>query len=247
MRCMHEKRFHDHSWFVTLTYDDAHLPEHGTLVKADFQKFAKRLRFHRGRFRYYMCGEYGEKGGRPHYHMILYGLDFPDKKFYRNAGAGEVLYTSAELSEIWQNGFAVIGSVTFESCAYVARYIVDKVTGDRAEDWYSFVDENGEVVKLLPEYTDMSRRPGIGTAYFEKYGAEVYAHDSVIINGREVRPPRFYDNKLDAIDSKRLEALKLKRRRVAMKYREDNTPSRLRVRARVATLNLNQLKRDKVK
>nr|AVQ10207.1 replication protein VP4 [Gokushovirinae environmental samples] len=245
MRCMHEKRFHEFSWFVTLTYDDDHLPKDGSLVKSDFQKFCKRLRFHRHPFRFYMCGEYGEKNRRPHYHMILYGMDFPDKRFYKKAGES-TLYTSVELSEIWQNGFVVIGDVTFESCAYVARYVVDKMTGPKAESWYSWVDDDGVVHSVLPEYNDMSRRPGIGQKYFEKYGAEVYAHDRVVINGREVRPPRFYDVKLDAIDPKRMEVLKRKRRRMALLHREDNTPERRRVRERVVELNLaERLKRDK--
>lgn len=244
MRCMHEKRFHDVSWFVTLTYDNEHLPPDGSLRKSDFQNFCKRLRFHKHPFRFYMCGEYGETNRRPHYHMILYGMNFHDLKFYKTAGEAR-LYTSKELESVWQNGFVVLGEVTFESCAYVARYVIDKVAGPKSEDWYSWVDDDGVVHEVLPEYNDMSRRPGIGSEYFKRYHAEVYAHDSVIVNGREVRPPRFYDVKFDAVDSKRMQALKRKRRQMALKHREDNTPDRRRVREKVVNLNLAQFKRDK--
>lgn len=244
IRCMHEKRFHEVSWFVTLTYDDEHLPPDGSLRKADFQKFCKRLRFHKHPFRFYMCGEYGEVNRRPHYHMILYGMKFDDLKFYKSVGETS-LYISKELESVWQNGFVVIGEVTFESCAYVARYVVDKMTGPSAEDWYSWVDDDGVVHEVVPEYNDMSRKPGLGAKYFSKYHAEVYAHDSVIINGREVRPPRFYDTRFDTIDPKWMQVLKRKRRRMALIHREDNTPERRRVREKVAVLNLAQMKRDK--
>lgn len=246
MRCMHEKRFHNFAWFVTLTYDDEHLPKDGSLRKSDFQNFCKRLRFHKHPFRFYMCGEYGELNRRPHYHMILYGMTFEDMKFYKTAGEAS-LYTSKELEGIWQNGFAVIGDVTFESCAYVARYVVDKITGPKSEDWYSWVDDYGVVHSVLPEYNDMSRRPGIGTAYFNKYGAEVYAHDSVVIRGREVRPPRFYDTKMEAIDPKRMEAIKKERHAAMLRtdFVERTSKDRRRVRERVQELNLTQMKRDK--
>lgn len=238
MRCMHEKRFHRNSEFVTLTYEDSKLPEYGTLVKRDLQLFNKRARKAFGPFRFYACGEYGEQNGRPHYHSIMFGLELGDKRFYKRGKNGEDLYTSKSLERVWNHGLCVVGSVTFESCAYVARYIVDKITGERARDHYSIVDSDGIVHDRVAEFNVMSRRPGIGMAYYEKYGHEVYAHDSVVVNGREVRPPRFYDTKYEKVSPDQLTKLKKKRRRKALASRGDNTRDRLRVRAEVARLSL---------
>lgn len=197
VRCMHEKRMHADNVFVTLTYNDEHLPDDGTLVKRDLQLFMKRLRKLKGKgVRFYACGEYGESTKRPHYHLILFNCWFADRKYYKKSPRGDTLYTSKELSGLWavdgkEIGFAVVGEVTFESCAYVARYICDKMTGPAAEDYYSWTDSDGVVHSVIPEFTNMSRRPGIGSTWYDKYGAEAYKHDSVIMNGKEIRPPRF--------------------------------------------------------
>lgn len=231
-RCMHERRMHDAASFITLTYDPKRVPSGATLVKRDLQLFNKRLRESAGRFRFYACGEYGEKGHRPHYHEILFGLDFWDKKPFKKNGRGEQLYTSELLERTWGLGFCTIGDVSFDSCAYVARYCMARVTGEKAAAHYG---------QRIPEFCLMSRRPGIGAAYYDKYGAEIVAHDSVIVNGVEVTPPRYYDGKFEAIDPAALERLKCVRRQEARKYRADNTPDRRKVREKVlvAKLNLN--------
>lgn len=245
IRCMHEAKLHDRNCVVTLTYNDDSLPATGSLVKRDLQLFMKRLRKKHGKgIRFYACGEYGEINRRPHYHCILFNHDFDDKKPYKKSVVGDQLWTSNIAERIWGNGFAVIGEVSFESCAYIARYIVDKMTGPLAADWYSYVDADGEIISVVPEFTNMSRRPGIGSGYFDKFGAEVYIHDSVIMRGKEIRPPRFYDVKFEAIDAARLSKLKLKRRREALKHQADNTPERRRVKETVAVLGLNMWKRD---
>lgn len=237
MRCMHEAKLHDKNVVVTLTYDDGHLPDDGGLVKRDLQLYMKRLRKEYGDgIRFYACGEYGEVTRRPHYHAILFNHDFPDKRFYKKSKIGDDLYTSASAERIWQKGFCVLGSVTFESCAYVARYIVDKMNGPKADDWYTTNDG----VVLTREFTNMSRNPGIGSGYYDKFGAEVYAHDSVIMRGREVRPPRFYDTRMEAVDPKRMEVLKRKRRRKALIHKADNSRARRRVKERVAVLSITQ-------
>lgn len=238
IRCMHEKQMHDMSSFVTLTYDDDFLPEGGTLVKSDVQKFLKRLRERlkvKG-IRYYMCGEYGERTNRPHYHILFFNLDFLDKKFYKTAKAGEKLYTSELLREIWPFGHNVIGDVTLESCCYVARYIVGKVLGDKADDWY---------MGRLPEYTDMSRRPGIGSTWYERYG--VHSHksgDFAVLSGKRVRMPRFYDTRYELVDASALSVLKVRRRRSALVHRKDGMVDRRRVRERVALARLSMSKRE---
>lgn len=223
-RCMHEKRMHKESSFVTLTYGDEYLPPDGTLVKRDLQLFMKRLRKARGDgIRFYGCGEYGGRFGRPHYHVLLFNVDFDDRKlFSRGKRPEDTLYTSESLSKLWTFGHHAVGEVTAESCRYVAGYMVDKITGDMAPDHYAGRE---------PEFSVMSRRPGIGHGYYMKYGHEIYDHDCIIVDGKRVRPPRFYDERYKMVDSLLIAELKVKRRRNAIrKSRADNTPDRRRVR-----------------
>ena len=149
---------HEENSFVTLTYSDEHLPDGGRLVLDDFQRFFKRLRKRVGvPVRYYHCGEYGETFGRPHYHACIFGYGFPDRVLWSYSN-GQPLYSSKELSDLWPYGHALIGEVTFDSAAYVARYIMKKVNGDRADEHYRRVDlDTGEIYQLPPEYTTMSR------------------------------------------------------------------------------------------
>lgn len=222
VRCMNEKRMHKESSFLTLTYADEFLPQGGTLVKRDLQLFMKRLRKERGDgIRFYACGEYGERNLRPHYHVLLFNRDFDDRRFFQPNKRGENLYTSEALRRLWPQGHNVLGDVTFDSCAYVARYIMDKITGPLAPGYYG---------DRLPEFTVMSRRPGIGASYYMKYGHEIYDHDYLIMNGKKVRPPRFYDERYAMVDRTFMEELKVKRRRNAIeKSRADSTPERRRV------------------
>jgi len=251
---MHEKRLHAESCFITLTYENDYLPLGGTLVKRDLQLFMKRLRklFYPTLVRFYACGEYGDFNCRPHYHALLFNADFPDKKRIGSNARGEILYVSDTLRSLWPYGHNVLGDVTFDSAAYVARYVMKKITGDRALDHYSVLDGDGVVYDRLPEFTVMSRRPGIGTGWYEKYGAETYTHDSVVVNGREVRPPRFYDVKFSGHNlpvfglvqrNIAFQKLQVKRRRAAWLLRADNTRSRLRVKEVIALKRLKQLER----
>lgn len=254
MRCVHEAHLHKENVFVTLTYDDKHLPRGGSLVKEHLQKFMKRLRFHADKYgnkrvRFYACGEYGETTFRPHYHAILFGTDFYDKKQYR-PGDGDkqsALYTSKALEFLWPFGQNMIGDVTFDSAAYVARYVMKKQTGKALENgvYERFDIRTGEIYDCVPEFTVMSRRPGIGLEWFNKFGPHSYRHDAVIMNGMEVRPPRYYDTKYELLDSEGLAALKIKRRRKAIALgRKDSTPERRRVREIVAGAKLNLKRRD---
>lgn len=246
IRCVHESKLHKRNEFVTLTYDDKHLPYGGTLVKRHLQLFMKRLRRRHGNgIRFYGAGEYGERTNRPHYHVLLFNYASSDRKFYKNSPSGEPLYTSDSLSNIWDYGFNVVGDVTFDSCAYVARYVCEKMNGDKADEWYSRVDTStGEILRMQKEFSNMSRRPGIGTPWFDKFGPETYLHDSVIMNGREMRPPRFYDVRQEALDPSRMKVLKLNRRRKALAYKDNNTPSRLRIREVVALRKKALFSRD---
>ena len=170
VRCMHESSLYKRNCFLTLTYDDKHLPvtynRLPTLYRYDFTCFMKRLRYYfpDEKIRYFFCGEYGEQTNRPHFHAILFNFDFFDKQLdsFRSVGRhGDTLYESETLHRIWKNGHCSIGEVSFESCSYVARYIMKKVNGDEAKKHY-----NGRV----PEFIGMSTNPGIGAPWFDVNG-----------------------------------------------------------------------------
>lgn len=245
IRCSHEASLYKNNSFITLTYNDNNLPHNGSLDITHFQKFMKRLRFkyQPKTIRFYHCGEYGEKHRRPHYHACLFNHDFEDKRLFQETKNGK-LYTSAILTEIWGMGHASIGAVTFRSAAYVARYIMKKINGEPAEKYYEWTDQvTGEVHKLAPEYTTMSRRPGIGSKWLRQYSADVYPDDFVIIDGKKMRPPRAYDAQYEMESPEQFKRIRQERLKGLRKYKENNTPERLRVREQVQNAKLKQLPR----
>lgn len=228
MRCMHEASCHSRSSFATLTYDEKNLPVRGMLDYPAFQKFMKRLR-KVAQVRFFMCGEYGPLDWRPHYHACIFGFDFPDRKYWSRMDSGSKLYRSDLLERLWPFGFSTVGDVTFESAAYVARYCVKKVNGQGADAHYKRVDKDGEY-SLPPEFAHMSLKPGIGSAWFDKWKGDVYTHDYVIVNGVKCKPPKYYDRIFGDIDPDRLEEIKFKRETDGRARYEDNTEERLAVR-----------------
>lgn len=250
MRIMHEAQLHDYSCFITLTYDDAHQDDE-SLNYRHYQLFMKRLRkfFDGKRIKFYMCGEYGDESGRRHFHACLFGVNFDDKEVYRELPSGHVIYTSAVLSDLWPYGYSSIGELTFESAAYVARYVCKKVTGKNAADHYTRVNAfTGEIYSVLPEFSHMSNRPGIGAEWFKKFACEVYGRegtlDCVVVNGREVKPPRFYDNLLKAADNFSSDVVEYFRQERAAKAAGNNSPERLAVREICAKARLSFRKRS---
>lgn len=242
IRCVHEASLYEDNCVLTLTYDDEHLPSDGSLNVRDIQLFMKRLRKRFGAgIRFFQCGEYGDNLGRPHHHAIIFNFDFPDKKYLKNSPTGDKLYHSDILSTgtdevppLWPHGYALIGSLTFESCAYVARYITKKIGGDRAEDHY-----NG----LKPEFITMSRNPGIGKGWYEKYKDDLNG-DFVVINGKRMSVPKFYDGFLELDDIESYYDLKKNRKAEAEKHAENNTLRRLRDREEVKLQQTRSLHRN---
>lgn len=232
--------------FVTLTYADEHLPKDGSLRKSDFQKFMKRLRRKFGKGpRYYMCGEYGEQNERPHYHACLFNLDLGDLELEYTDDKGNKHYQSKTLDKLWKLGRTEVGTVTFESAGYVARYCTKKMYGLYAPLWYSRLDkETGEIYSLLPEYTDMSRNPGIGYPWYEKFKKDLFPVDHCIVNGVSMKVPRYYLDKWSAEHPEDAKRIKCRRERMARRYAPDNTPERLLIKERVAELNFKELKRE---
>jgi len=241
VRCMHEASLHDDNCFITLTYDNEHLRDDRSLFYPHFQGFMKRLRARCGvKVRFYMCGEYGEQFGRPHYHALIFGFDFPDKYKWavRN---GSQSFRSPLLEELWPYGNSEIGTVNFKSSAYVARYIMKKITGKAADEHY-FNPDNGTFRE--PEFNRMSLKPGIAAGWFEKFSSDVFPNDYVVVNGRKCRPPRYYDVLYSRIDPLEFEQMKFDRELQAEKYIDDNTVDRLLVKEKIAYDKLSRLPRS---
>lgn len=245
VRCMHEASLYEQNCFITLTYNDENLPEDGSLHYDHFQKFMKRLRKAvGGRVRFYMAGEYGEQLGRPHFHACLFNYDFTDKVFFKRSGSGSNLYRSAKLESLWPYGYSSIGDVNFQSAAYVARYIMKKVNGKHQDEHYERVnDETGEITVRRPEFTKMSLKPGIGYDWYKEWKDDVYPDDFVVVNGKKVRPPRFYDKKFKVDHPEEFEVIEFQRECRARERFEDNSDERLAVKEKVAKARLQSLKR----
>lgn len=199
---------HDENSFLTLTYNNQNLPRDGSIQKQEMQKFVKRLRrkIEPIKVRFFGAGEYGESFNRPHYHMCLFGFDFPDKQVYKALARGkdhDVLFISKMLEDTWGKGFCTIGEVNFKTAGYVARYVTKKITGKPAAGHYGKKNE---------EFALMSRSPGIGATWLEKYETDVYPKDFHVINGKKVRPPRYYDSLLDKKKPELFEELKERRK-----------------------------------
>lgn len=260
IRMTHEAQMHDENTFITLTYSDNYLPHDGSVDVRHFQLFMKRLRkqfntdedgrlikHHDPRYRkirFFHCGEYGDRFDRPHYHAVLFGVDFPDKTlFYREDDRS--YWKSEILDKVWKYGHCLISDVTFESCAYVSRYVTKKVTGKDAEWYYTRTDEYGVLVnEVRPEYCTMSRRPGIGETWFREFHGDVYPYDEVVARGHPNKPPRYYDKLLQRMSERDYEEVKLKRKQKQKILMPDCTPARLKDREKCLMARVKQLHRS---
>lgn len=214
IRCYHEAQMYDENSFLTLTYNDDNLPKDGSISKKELQNFMKRLRqkIEPVQVRFFGCGEYGEKYDRPHYHLCLFGYDFPDKEIhstnFRRKSDPDILYISEMLSEVWKKGFHTIGEVNLKTAGYAARYITKKHMGKLSNYVYD---------GLEPEFALMSRgqkkggKGGIGKPWFDKYWMDCYPKDFVTINGKKHKPPKYYDALIERKNKKMWQHIKAKR------------------------------------
>ena len=215
-RCCLEALSHECNFFLTLTYADLHLPtaprsltidnDTGEILRDGYShpldppaltKFFKDLRryysyhYNLDNIRFFAVGEYGDKSQRPHYHAICFNLPIFDLKFYKRDFAGHPLYTSEILSNIWKNGYVVVAECCFDTCAYVARYVLKKQTGLNKQVY--------DYLNITPEFTRMSRRPGIARFYYDANMDTIYAADQITIVGAgkkalQCQPPKYFDD-----------------------------------------------------
>lgn len=221
----------EHNYFITLTYDEEHLPiyetfkyidedQQETIYKNDgtwtgtlepehvntfinsLRKYMKREKNHTG-IKYYYCGEYGNEsktgmGYRPHYHIILMNCPLDISQFYDwhlDNKHKKLHWKSKELNHYWDKGLVDVAEVEWNNCAYVARYCMKKL---KVRDKYTV--QNYAMQGKIPEYVRMSRRPGIGTRYYERNKEKIYENDEVIqrtIHGKvsSFKPPKSFDKK----------------------------------------------------
>lgn len=244
VRCYHEAQMHEASCFVTLTFDDAHLPADGMIRVSDCQKFLKRLRRSLGgtKVRVAYCGEYGELNLRPHYHFLIFGFGFPDRRHWSTRN-GFKYYRSPMLEKLWKFGNSLVCDFSFETAAYVSRYMLKKQKGKSYEDNPRVNYVTGEVLER--EFFHTSRRPGIGSDWFRRFASDVFPTDEVVINGRRMAPPKFYDTQFQILDPYTMDDVKA--RRVAAgrdaKVAANNTFRRLRDREEVKMAQINSLAR----
>lgn len=203
-----ETHYHVNAWFITLTYDDKHVP-YGTSKKGDvinltlnykdIQDFIKRLRRHIdyhnksiGKLMYYYAGEYGGKTHRPHFHGIFFDVPIKEDelKKYKSQN-GNALYTVEWVEKLWGKGFITVAPATWETMAYTARYTTKKIYGKEAKKHY-------ENLGIEPEKCEMSLKPAIGAAYYFDHKDEIYANDTIYLaSGKTAKPPRYFDKLFD--------------------------------------------------
>lgn len=228
IRCVLEAQEYENNWFLTLTYDDDHLPESlpifdpitgevfdyfdsSPLNRNELTLFIKNFRrqleyhFNHTGVRFYYCGEYGSISKRPHYHLIVFNVPSLKLRKIGQNKMGDPLYNCDFVDKIWKKGYAVIAAVNWDTCAYVARYMLKKHKG-KDSDYYV---NNG----LVPEFSGCSRNPGIGRAFYDRKKYDIYKTDEIFVTGHRgkvlnIHPPRYYDRLYDIDDPELFESIK---------------------------------------
>lgn len=219
----------ENCYFLTLTYNDENLKEHETvntetgevfhgisLCKEDVQKFWKRLRYYKSQdeISYVIAGEYGPASMRPHYHAIVYGLtiDSSKSKYLGLSETGSPMWTNSEIEKIWGNGQVAIEKVTWDTCAYVARYIMKKQYGQNKIIY--------DCMGVIPEFIQQSNKRPIGKTYYEKHKEELYKTDEFFVPGKQNiktnKPPMYFDKMLKAENEDLYNHIKIRRKTMGM-------------------------------
>lgn len=262
VRCVHESSLYKENCFITLTFNSDNLRNDWSLCKDDYTLFMKRFRekvkgvkfkkkfsyLDTPKIRYFHCGEYGDKFGRPHYHALIFGFDFRDKKPFKRV-KGNMIYTSEVLKELWPFGYSSVAEANFDTAAYVARYCTKKIDGKLEFDHYvNYVDlETGEYVSRVKEYATMSRNPGIGKNWYDFYKRDIYDQDQLIFvrNNKAIRmrPPKYYDSLYEIEYPEDFEMLQEARSSSVDVMDKENTRERLKVKEFIMEQNYKRLVR----
>ncbi|AYP28958.1 MAG: putative replication initiation protein [Bacteriophage sp.] len=220
-RLINESAMHEWSWFLTLTYDEENLPYGNSLVPEHSHKFARALRDHfrrRGeKIRHYMIGEYGGRFGRPHYHGIVFGPEFSDRKKVATRNGEHTCFESPLIAKLWGKGIHELSLASPDTMAYVSKYVTKKaLTREDPFAHHYVVPETGEMIPQEPEFAHMSRRPGIGAKWLDKWTGDVFPSDEIVANGKAMRVPRYYYNRLKERDPELAERVRASRKKKAL-------------------------------
>jgi len=258
-----------------LTWTDDNNSWEGYLKERDVTLFLKKLRKyyethyqHQG-IRYFYCGEYGgaphplykerttgkliySKGFRPHYHIIFFNLPIPiglmqlDKE---SSKSGKQQFIVKYLEDLWGKGRVRVSEVNWQTCAYTARYITKKVTGEPAAAHYGIMGQT-------PEFVRMSRMPGIARDYYELHKDEIYNLDEIIMKltgerSLSIKPPKYYDKLYDIEYPDNMQRIKEIRRtnaEEAQKVKASNTTlsqlKQLKIEEDIQKEKVRKLRRD---
>lgn len=240
IRGMHEAHMHERNSFLTLTYNPHTLPKDGSLKPDHLRDFIKRMRdrIDPVKIKYLACGEYGPKGGRPHYHLCIYGYAFPDMEENGTSPKGLKIYKSKLLKELWPLGRHTVQEANYQTACYVAKYT------------HKYNLQRGKIKAnegLTEEFSRQSN--GLGLAFFERFMSDMYPRDEVAVRKDVntiviVKPPRYYDKKYEEIHPAEFALLKRKRVQKAYANRADNTPDRLSVKEEIRLLRARELPRE---
>jgi len=225
VRITHEAQLWNQSSFITLTYDDEHLPSQGSLDYSHLQKFWKRLRKALGPLRYYAVGEYGDETNRPHYHACIFGHAFTENRTILRDTPTR-LWTNELITSSWGMGHVSVGALTFQTAQYTASYVTKKLNNKRR--YVTVNKETGELEALVQPRAFMSLRPAIGRDWLDLHGLSVYDHDRVIINGRPQKPAKYYDRWLEQIAPIKCKEIKDNRRQNVKHLSKEQTHARAR-------------------
>lgn len=241
LRIQKEASTWEHNYFLTLTYDDMHIPNQDVINEAtgeiilghplnpnDITKFMKRLRitwqrkFGSKNIRFYLCGEYGKQTERPHYHICLMNFPIPEEEleFYKHNELGDNLYKCDLIEKIWGKGIIVVGSLTWQSAAYVARYMLKKQKGN-PEQVKTYYKSQGKI----PEFTRCSRKPGIAREWYELHKDEIYKNDEIFVPKRgggtlKLKPAGYFDRLYDLEHPKEMLRIKEARKAYALRAKK---------------------------
>lgn len=226
LRCMLEASYYERNYFVTLTYDDYHLPsgqfldfggevKDTSLCREDLVKFIKRFRQHcvehynHDGVRVFYCGEYGSLTDRPHYHIIFFNCPAIDLTFYKRSPEGGYYYHSKDIYDTWRDrdkvsiGFHTVSELNYNMCAYTARYMLKKQKGQSVKDrLFAFDNVSDTDLQLRSNvFCGMSLKPGIGRRYYDEHKDQIYDTDQILYNDEFkaycAKPPRYFDKLYD--------------------------------------------------
>lgn len=164
--------------FITLTYDDDHIPPNGLLVKKDYQDFMKRLRkkYPDKIIRYFLSGEYGSENYRPHFHIMLFNYKPEDLVLFKEDGDSS-MFSSKEIAELWGKGFHSVGiTINIGTIKYIAKYMTKlRVLPLK--------------YKEAPEFIQASTNPGIA---YSQYDIKHFLNNGIYINSMLHTIPDYY-------------------------------------------------------